>query len=629
MQFKFSNLKLPVLGLVAALFGNTEAHAQNWTSVGAEGFSPGTAGSTSWQKIRVDHNNVPFVSFTDAGIGANGSGALMKFNGTSWEHVGATGFASGDANNSNFIFGNGDTVYFSYANAGQSSKASVMMYDGNSWSSIGDNLTQGAAAYTCMAFTPDGKLYLGMIDLGQNGGAMIVKQYAGGTNWQDAGTNPLSGITTAGSADMALDNNGVVHVAYRDDSEAPGKIRVKKLNGTTWTNVGPATLASTGPGAGSIMYSSIAFDANNTPYVSYCHTFMGPPRVSVEKFNGTDWTVVGTPQFSNSGTGMALFSAIAIHDTVPYVVFQNSDQGNKATVKKYDAVSNTWTDVQAAAVSAGGTAFSSITTDANGNIYIAYLDEANNNKTTARKLTLCESPEITEILATDTPICNGAATLSITGDLNDATTWNWYTGSCDNGTLIGTGSSIDVDPAAATTYFVKGEGGCIAVSDCEAITVNVALPRPEVTRSGNVLTSSATSGNQWHTAGNPIPGATNNTYTVTASGWYYTMVSDGNCSRMSDSVFVEGTSVKEKGILTGISVYPTTFDNSVTIELDKQLPINGQWNAIVSDYTGRVIVQKVINGHKTEIRLDNTAPGMYFIKVYNTRNSLHFKAVKK
>lgn len=630
MQCKFSKLNLPALGLIAALCGTTKLQAQNWTSVGAEGFSPGASGSTSWQKIKVNGNNVPFVSFTDAGIGANGSGAVMKFNGTSWEHLGTVGFTSGDATNSNFIFGNGDTVYFSYANAGQSSTASVMMYDGTSWSNIGNGLSQGAAAYTCMSFTQDGQLYLGMIDLGQNGGAMIVKRYTGGTNWQDVGSGPLSGTSTAGFADMATDNNGVVHVAYRDDSEAPGKLRVKKLSGNTWSNVGPATLASTGPGAGAIMYSSIAFDANNTPYVSYCHTFMGPPRVSVEKFDGTNWAVVGNAQFSNSGTGMALFSAIAIHDTIPYVVFQNSEQTNKATVKKYDAAGNSWVDLQGAALSAGGTAYSSITTDANGNVYVVYLDEANNSKTTVRKLTLCEAPVIIDIAATDTPICNSAATLSINGELNDATAWNWYTGGCNNGTLVGTGTSIDIDPATATTYFVKGEGGCVIVSNCEPITVNVTLARPDVTRTGNVLSSSANSGNQWYTGGAPIPGGTNDTYTATVSGWYYTVVTNGNCSRTSDSVFVEGTSINERRTLSGISVYPTNFYNSVTIELDRQLPANEAWTAVVLDHTGRTLIQQAITGRRSEITLSDVASGMYFIKVYNDQNnSAHFKVVKQ
>src|SRR4029079_6518907 len=58
----------------------------------------------------------------------------------------------------------------------------------------------------------------------------------------------------------------------------------------------------------------------------------------------------------------------------------------------------------------------------------------------------------------------------ISGDLNDATDWNWYTGSC-GGSLIGTGLFIDVTPSVTTTYFVRGEGGCSVPGTCVEITI--------------------------------------------------------------------------------------------------------------------------------------------------------------
>ncbi|MEI8054309.1 MAG: hypothetical protein WCH52_11280, partial [Bacteroidota bacterium] len=59
-------------------------------------------------------------------------------------------------------------------------------------------------------------------------------------------------------------------------------------------------------------------------------------------------------------------------------------------------------------------------------------------------------------------ICNGNSTeISIQGgNLNDATDWNWFEGDC-NGNPVGTGLSITVSPTSTTTYFVRGEGGCV------------------------------------------------------------------------------------------------------------------------------------------------------------------------
>lgn len=82
--------------------------------------------------------------------------------------------------------------------------------------------------------------------------------------------------------------------------------------------------------------------------------------------------------------------------------------------------------------------------------------------------------------------CAGSPiTLSIiSGSLNGAGQWRWYTGSC-GGTLVGTGSSITVSPGATTTYFVRGEGGCapapgpcgqqtVTVTPCTCLTPDVA-----------------------------------------------------------------------------------------------------------------------------------------------------------
>ena len=66
-----------------------------------------------------------------------------------------------------------------------------------------------------------------------------------------------------------------------------------------------------------------------------------------------------------------------------------------------------------------------------------------------------------------------SSTLSVTsGDLGDATDWVWYSGSC-GGTPVGSGTSVVVTPATTTTYFVRGEGGCLLPGDCAEVTVTV------------------------------------------------------------------------------------------------------------------------------------------------------------
>jgi len=57
------------------------------------------------------------------------------------------------------------------------------------------------------------------------------------------------------------------------------------------------------------------------------------------------------------------------------------------------------------------------------------------------------------------------------GHLGTNAVWRWYTSSC-GGTLIGEGSSIIVNPAVTTTYYVRAEGDC-NITECAAATITV------------------------------------------------------------------------------------------------------------------------------------------------------------
>jgi len=85
----------------------------------------------------------------------------------------------------------------------------------------------------------------------------------------------------------------------------------------------------------------------------------------------------------------------------------------------------------------------------------------------------CNNPDVPTVSGT-LAICNGTSTtLSIaTGALNDAIDWQWYSGSC-GGTAVGNGTSIAVSPTSNTSYFVRGEGGCVVPGSCLQVDVVV------------------------------------------------------------------------------------------------------------------------------------------------------------
>ncbi len=93
----------------------------------------------------------------------------------------------------------------------------------------------------------------------------------------------------------------------------------------------------------------------------------------------------------------------------------------------------------------------------------------------------CNDPDVPVITATPTTVCDGdTVTLDWTGaNLNDATQWHVYSGSC-GGTLIDSTASntLVVTPTLpSTTYYIRGEDGTGCVDEltgvCDSITIQV------------------------------------------------------------------------------------------------------------------------------------------------------------
>jgi len=88
---------------------------------------------------------------------------------------------------------------------------------------------------------------------------------------------------------------------------------------------------------------------------------------------------------------------------------------------------------------------------------------------------VCTAPAIPTATSAPAIVCDGSpALISISGNKNDATQWSVYTGSC-GGNLVATttGSSVIVVPTPpSTTYYIRGEGGCVTPGVCGTLTIN-------------------------------------------------------------------------------------------------------------------------------------------------------------
>jgi para-nitrobenzyl esterase len=140
------------------------------------------------------------------------------------------------------------------------------------------------------------------------------------------------------------------------------------------------------------------------------------------------------------------------------------------------------------------------------------------------------------ITAGSNSICTGeSVTFTATPSNLPSPTYQWKVNGNNVGTNSPTFTSTTISNNDVVTCVATPNCGSAATSNSITMTVNSA---PTISQNGNVLTSSASSGNQWYRDGQIINGATGQTHTATQSGNYTVKV--GNCESQGQNVVITG-----------------------------------------------------------------------------------------
>ncbi len=141
--------------------------------------------------------------------------------------------------------------------------------------------------------------------------------------------------------------------------------------------------------------------------------------------------------------------------------------------------------------------------------------------------------------------------------------------------------------------------------------VNSLPPTPTIHLTGNVLSSDATSGNQWHNENGSISGATNQDYSVLTTGDYYDIVTLSGCSsNPSNTINVLITNIENIDQDKSIKIYPNPISNELTIERTGN---HEKMNFEIINTLGQVVFKGNMT-EKTTIETTNFTSGIYIIK---------------
>lgn len=157
-------------------------------------------------------------------------------------------------------------------------------------------------------------------------------------------------------------------------------------------------------------------------------------------------------------------------------------------------------------------------------------------------------------------------------------------------------------------------------------TIVDVLSVPPVTITSNVDTLTATAGAsyQWYFEGNPIPGATSQTYEANESGNYHVEVTFANgCTGTSPDYYHSMTSIKDLALGT-ISLYPNPAKNVLNLEFSNEL--KGDVEITILDQTGRIVLNDFYYSNSFTIDISTLESGVYTVAINNAgvRGNIRF-----
>jgi hypothetical protein len=191
------------------------------------------------------------------------------------------------------------------------------------------------------------------MDIKQNGNSVVVYKNTNNDSiyafeWTNNQwiqlSNSAVNSTFGYQSELALDNNDVPHVIYRNAADS---LFIKKWNGSSWENFG-STTGFVGRGSN----AKLKFSPNNEPVVAFSNLAIWPWPASVVRWDGNSWGNVLSPSVSNFQAGDIDFEFTT--DNQIYIAITNLN-GGALSVYKSDVSS--WVQVGPSSNIFGGSTF--------------------------------------------------------------------------------------------------------------------------------------------------------------------------------------------------------------------------------------------------------------------------------
>ncbi len=305
-------------------------------------------------------NGALYLAWKESHTDSNTRIHVSRYNGTSWTPAdGPDGYIycdyTSNSKDPELEVCNG-VLYLIWAEQNTNYKIYVKYYNGTSWTAAYPespatslNYDQDRQAYnpTLAVYNTGGvdKLYAAWEEDNGSGKTIIrVKGFEGGTTWTGIDGGGLYYLANEISQQPSMAAyGGYLYLTWtEDEAVAYHKIRLKKYDGTSWTDGGPNPYLNLSTGydatsSGLIVQNDTLYLAWNEMNSSYIH------NIRVKKYNNGSWSYVNSNGTTDGQTGINYSSSepaknpyLAMCNDQLYVSWQEGPGGSeKIRVKKY------------------------------------------------------------------------------------------------------------------------------------------------------------------------------------------------------------------------------------------------------------------------------------------------------
>ena len=218
-----------------------------------------------------------------------------------------------------------NSVFVSFNDANENNRYYLNRYKNGNWETMGVSyISSGGGSWARLALDSKGVPYVSWVDFFA-GQKMYVSKLVGEI-WLAIGDEPVSheNLISKNCQDLAIDADGNVYIAYC--VKGTDQLAVYRHNGSEWELLGDNIADGTVKGI------DVAIDSEQNFYVAYADGG-SEDKVSVVKYNGTEWSYVGQRGFTESKSDS--YMAMTLHNDSPCVVYTDVAMGSKASAKYY------------------------------------------------------------------------------------------------------------------------------------------------------------------------------------------------------------------------------------------------------------------------------------------------------